>query len=101
MAKKIVDNSEKTPPALPETAQPKAKSGNGNGGKHGYVQEGPVRLTKMNASHLAEPADLSASAANEHLSHMMGDAPFCSGCGHVTVRSGSCYKCLNCGNSMG
>lgn len=42
-----------------------------------------------------------ADALDEHLSHMMGDAPFCSGCGHVTVRSGSCYKCLNCGNSMG
>lgn len=40
-------------------------------------------------------------ALDEHLSHMMGDAPFCDHCGHVTVRSGSCYKCLNCGNSMG
>ncbi len=42
-----------------------------------------------------------ASVLDEHLSAMMGDAPFCNGCGHVTVRSGSCYKCLNCGNSMG
>lgn len=40
-------------------------------------------------------------AANEHLSGMMGDAPFCDSCGHVTVRNGSCYRCLNCGNSMG
>lgn len=40
-------------------------------------------------------------AANEHLSGLMGDAPFCDGCGHVTVRNGSCYRCLNCGNSMG
>lgn len=39
--------------------------------------------------------------AQEHLSNMMGDAPFCDSCGHVTVRNGSCYKCLNCGNSMG
>ena len=38
---------------------------------------------------------------DEHLSQMMGDAPFCDQCGHVTVRNGSCYKCLNCGNSMG
>ncbi len=35
------------------------------------------------------------------LTGMMGDAPFCDSCGHVTVRNGSCYKCLNCGNSMG
>jgi ribonucleoside-diphosphate reductase alpha chain len=32
---------------------------------------------------------------------LMGDAPFCDLCGHVTVRNGSCYKCLNCGNSLG
>lgn len=38
---------------------------------------------------------------NEQLGKMMGDAPFCSLCGHVTVRNGACYKCLNCGNSMG
>ena len=32
---------------------------------------------------------------------MMGDAPFCDVCGHITVRNGTCYKCLQCGNSMG
>lgn len=37
----------------------------------------------------------------EYLSQMMGDAPICSNCGHITIRSGSCYKCLNCGTSMG
>jgi ribonucleoside-diphosphate reductase alpha chain len=36
-----------------------------------------------------------------YLSRMMGDAPICSNCGHITIRSGSCYKCLNCGTSMG
>ena len=35
------------------------------------------------------------------LGQMMGDAPICSTCGHITIRSGSCYKCLNCGTSMG
>jgi ribonucleoside-diphosphate reductase alpha chain len=29
------------------------------------------------------------------------DAPFCDICGHLTVRNGACYKCLNCGSSMG
>ncbi|MBI2336783.1 MAG: vitamin B12-dependent ribonucleotide reductase [Deltaproteobacteria bacterium] len=38
---------------------------------------------------------------NSQLSTMMGDAPFCDSCGHITVRNGACYKCLNCGNSMG
>jgi ribonucleoside-diphosphate reductase alpha chain len=41
------------------------------------------------------------SALSEHAGEMMGDAPFCGTCGHITVRNGSCYRCLNCGNSMG
>jgi ribonucleoside-diphosphate reductase alpha chain len=30
-----------------------------------------------------------------------GDAPTCPSCGHVAVRNGACYKCLNCGESLG
>src|SRR5436309_473591 len=30
-----------------------------------------------------------------------GDAPACADCGASTVRSGSCYKCLNCGATPG
>jgi ribonucleoside-diphosphate reductase alpha chain len=30
-----------------------------------------------------------------------GDAPTCPTCGHVAVRNGACYKCLNCGESLG
>jgi ribonucleoside-diphosphate reductase alpha chain len=41
------------------------------------------------------------SEVTTQLTGMMGDAPFCDQCGHVTVRNGACYKCLNCGNSMG
>jgi ribonucleoside-diphosphate reductase alpha chain len=33
--------------------------------------------------------------------HSHGDAPACSTCGHTTVRSGTCYKCLNCGTTTG
>lgn len=29
------------------------------------------------------------------------DAPLCGNCGHVTVRSGTCYRCNNCGSSQG
>jgi ribonucleoside-diphosphate reductase alpha chain len=41
------------------------------------------------------------NASDAALSNMMGDAPACPTCGHVTVRNGSCYKCLNCGESLG
>jgi len=39
-----------------------------------------------------------AEAANRSL---MGDAPPCPKCGHTTIRNGTCYKCLNCGESLG
>ncbi len=29
------------------------------------------------------------------------DSPSCSDCGSIMVRSGSCYKCLNCGSTSG
>ncbi len=41
------------------------------------------------------------SAPDDLYSNLMGDAPACSTCGHTTVRNGACYRCLNCGNSMG
>ncbi|MDH3726041.1 MAG: adenosylcobalamin-dependent ribonucleoside-diphosphate reductase, partial [Myxococcales bacterium] len=41
------------------------------------------------------------SPLDQQLGEMMGDAPMCDKCGHITVRNGACYKCLNCGNSMG
>ena len=32
---------------------------------------------------------------------LMGDAPPCSSCGHMTVRNGACYVCLTCGDTTG
>jgi hypothetical protein len=46
----------------------------------------------------AEPADGGQGAM---LKKFPGDAPLCDLCGHITLRNGTCYKCLNCGNSMG
>jgi ribonucleoside-diphosphate reductase alpha chain len=47
-----------------------------------------------------EPA-LPGDALSQSLDDLMGDAPVCDNCGHITVRNGSCYRCLNCGNSLG
>ncbi len=40
-------------------------------------------------------------AQNRAFKDMQSDAPACNTCGHITVRSGTCYKCMNCGNSLG
>jgi ribonucleoside-diphosphate reductase alpha chain len=50
---------------------------------------------------VATTAPGAASAIDAQLGEMMGDAPFCDVCGHLTIRNGSCYMCLNCGNSLG
>jgi len=38
---------------------------------------------------------------NAQFEHFQDDAPVCDICGSITVRNGTCYKCYNCGNSMG
>jgi ribonucleoside-diphosphate reductase alpha chain len=47
----------------------------------------------------AKPA--SATAVDSALRENMGDAPVCSNCGHMTIRNGSCYVCLTCGDTTG
>ena len=57
-----------------------------------------VKKTDMKKLTLAES---SMQGFNKLAQDMMGDAPPCSVCGNITIRSGTCYKCINCGNSMG
>jgi len=74
-----------------------------------YVHEPVTTATKASfvratASHALERVEVEVGEMNvlsAHMSTLMGDAPMCNLCGHLTVRSGACYKCLNCGNSIG
>ncbi len=56
---------------------------------------------QLPAAQAAEARARPESAMDAQLDGMMGDAPVCDHCGHITVRNGACYRCLNCGNSMG
>jgi len=58
----------------------------------------PPPATQAPAASVAEPA---SSRIDEQFQHFMEDAPACDTCGAITVRNGACYKCFNCGNSMG
>jgi ribonucleoside-diphosphate reductase alpha chain len=54
----------------------------------------------------SDPGSLESEIAimqqfNAQFEHFGDDAPACDICGSITVRNGSCYKCYNCGNSMG
>jgi ribonucleoside-diphosphate reductase alpha chain len=53
-----------------------------------------------------ESGDLQSEARimqqfSAQFAHFPDDAPACDICGSITVRNGTCYKCFNCGNSMG
>jgi len=57
-------------------------NGNGNGNGH-HTAPGAVK------------------SLNDAVAHFQQDAPTCPNCGHVAVRNGACYKCYNCGESLG
>jgi len=61
---------------------PADSNGNGDGNGNGH-------------SHAQRTKTLTSMITNQQ------DAPTCPNCGHVAVRNGACYKCLNCGESLG
>ncbi|MBN2081309.1 vitamin B12-dependent ribonucleotide reductase [bacterium] len=86
----------------------KSPAGNGNGNGNGANQ--PVGVSAGADDYLADkqpeatataPQTASGNALDIHNARFMGEAPFCDVCGHITVRNGSCFKCLNCGHSQG
>jgi ribonucleoside-diphosphate reductase alpha chain len=62
---------------------------------------------EMNGSALADNASATApspqASAPKPFSTIQNqeDAPPCSTCGAIMIRSGACYKCVNCGNTSG
>ncbi|MFN4242665.1 MAG: LAGLIDADG family homing endonuclease [Tepidisphaerales bacterium] len=64
----------------------------------------PATSAARLARPVAIPGQLSGrqlSPLDQQGSELQKDAPACDVCGSITVRSGNCYKCRNCGNSMG
>jgi ribonucleoside-diphosphate reductase alpha chain len=51
----------------------------------------------------ASPPEFSPTQAlrGEQYAVFQADAPACDNCGAITVRTGNCYLCYNCGTSMG
>jgi len=62
---------------------------------------GNVQSSKSVKNNLSTAQPNGLDAINAAAKSMQSDAPACNTCGHITMRSGTCYKCLNCGNSMG
>ena len=106
--------------------QPKKKSGNGHGHRvepdtaqpFDYGTEADEQAALLKHAHPphhdapdADPGTtpdgltlrlaIVSDPLSQQGSELQADAPACDVCGSITVRSGTCYKCLNCGNSMG
>ncbi len=76
---------------------PPHANGNGNG-SNGKATAATIK--NILESRLSENGAGSAGALSAQMATLMGDAPICK-CGNLTVRNGSCYRCLNCGTSQG
>jgi ribonucleoside-diphosphate reductase alpha chain len=121
----IIDHAQGRNPGTPAPAPAAASGGNGNGnGDHDRANGGVLRRievgdssgsprtsakeddassarTKAAAESLEVAAPGTGAALGIAMKELQADAPACDVCGTITVRSGTCYKCLNCGNSMG
>jgi ribonucleoside-diphosphate reductase alpha chain len=119
---KAANAPNRTPPAeskekkeeSAETETPQKKGGNGHGPRieadtarsFAYTDD-ELKADKTNST-TADPGlgsnlrlAIVADPLSRLSSELQADAPACDVCGSITVRSGTCYKCLNCGNSMG
>ncbi len=106
----IVTEDLKGAPSMHATGHPvgrEHRTGNGNGTQQPAATGGssaqdpgvgrdpaPVGPRKTEAVH-------SEGGQDSLLAKFPGDAPLCDQCGHITMRNGTCYKCLNCGTSIG
>ncbi|MEJ2110649.1 MAG: hypothetical protein P8Z37_12205 [Acidobacteriota bacterium] len=55
--------------------------------------------TASSSSSEGTPED--GAAGDMKSMYVLDDAPSCAGCGSIMVRNGSCYKCMNCGETSG
>ncbi len=99
----VIDRPELTPlneqteteiPGKPSLSNVRVISGSPN------VSSSGIQTQKLQKTSTAK-TDIGLDAVNAAAKNMQSDAPACNVCGHITLRSGTCYKCLNCGNSMG
>jgi len=83
---------------------------NGNGHPHDDAKRDAsvsiVDKPRRKTSDVTKQAQVKVSveaggALVQAMEQMQADAPACDVCGTITVRSGTCYKCMNCGASMG
>ncbi|RYZ37206.1 MAG: hypothetical protein EOO71_28990, partial [Myxococcaceae bacterium] len=70
-------------------------------GDEAEVEEARPAPVTQAAVPAPQPLQLSAVSSSRSTYLNQADAPPCHTCGAITVRSGACYKCANCGTTSG
>ncbi|HRU25149.1 MAG TPA: vitamin B12-dependent ribonucleotide reductase, partial [Candidatus Latescibacteria bacterium] len=70
-------------------------------GDNGHNGDKPPIAEDLSASTLETRRKAAIEAAEKAVFVQQGDAPLCPDCGSIMIRSGACYKCLNCGGTSG
>ena len=87
--------------------EPEADQGSGTGDQGSKAARvgigcGPATDVRRGGSSDAAAAEPKAKKTSEFAAmRNQEDAPPCSTCGSIMIRSGSCYKCANCGTTSG
>ena len=68
-----------------------------------YQMELPVMTQKTNqlSPIVCETTPTDIETHEKFIFKQQGDAPTCTECGSIMIRSGSCYNCSNCGSTSG
>ena len=110
-AKQIVKKTKDLASKIAKAKQqaPKDKTESGDNGKQSKTE--PSAGKRIPANRIREVVGSAITESgkqgkvmqefNSQFEHFQDDAPVCDVCGAITVRNGTCYRCYNCGNSMG
>ena len=64
------------------------------------ISTAPAAASEAPAVSAPKPAPTTSASPFSTIQNQE-DAPPCSTCGSIMIRSGACYKCVNCGNTSG
>jgi ribonucleoside-diphosphate reductase alpha chain len=88
--------------AVVKLSEPAPRGGEAIAG-HRHVHVETTKTTRIDIDTTVGHGAMAATAQAQFTKAMedAGDGPPCDVCGTITVRNGTCHKCLNCGNSLG
>jgi len=93
--------AESESPRLSETKRSTSEATSESSGEVVIVAKSTTTRTRSDAGGAEFEVRSETAVLSAAMRDCQGDAPACDACGAITVRNGACYKCLNCGHSMG